>query len=107
MLVTKSFIFSHFFCSSTTSATKNQLYSPHSSCSFRWVGLAGAWLEVGPHKSESICLSAAVGSPGTYDLGSHLEVLCRSPGAPEVDAVSQSWRIESAFVVTAALASGS
>lgn len=69
--------------------------------------MAGAWIEVGPHKSKSICLSAAMGSPGTYDLGSRLEVLCRSPGAPEVDAVSQSWRIESAFVVDGASASGS
>ncbi|XP_021914689.1 trafficking protein particle complex subunit 8 isoform X2 [Zootermopsis nevadensis] len=92
--------------SSASAANKNQLYSPHSSSSFRWVGLAGTWLELGPHTSGKIYLSAAIGSPGTYDLGSRLEVLCRSPGAPEADAVSQRWHIESAFVVSSAPSSG-
>ncbi|KAJ9597037.1 hypothetical protein L9F63_027073, partial [Diploptera punctata] len=90
---------------SVSAANKNQLYSPHSSTSFRWVGLVGAWIDLGPHKSEDVFLSAAMGSPGTYDLGSRLEVVCRSPGAPEVDAVSQIWRIESSLVVSSALSS--
>ena len=91
------------FYSSASAANKSQLYSPHSSSSFRWVGLVGAWIDLGPHKSEVINLSAAIGSPGTYNLGSRLEVLCKSPGAPEVDAISQIWRIESSIVVSSAL----
>nr|CAD7396556.1 unnamed protein product [Timema cristinae] len=85
--------------SSSFLTNKNQLYSPHSSGCFRWVGLACSNLELSPHASESVCLSAAFGSPGTFNLGTRLEVWCRSRGAPEADSVTQSWRVESSLIV--------
>nr|CAD7454701.1 unnamed protein product [Timema tahoe] len=85
--------------SSSSLTNKNQLYSPHSSGCFRWVGLACSNLELSPHTSESVCLSAAFGSPGTFNLGTRLEVWCRSRGAPEADSVTQSWRVESSLIV--------
>nr|CAD7257197.1 unnamed protein product [Timema shepardi] len=85
--------------SSSFLTNKNQLYSPHSSGCFRWVGLACSNLELSPHASESVCLSAAFSSPGTFNLGTRLEVWCRSRGAPEADSVTQSWRVESSLIV--------
>nr|CAD7195798.1 unnamed protein product [Timema douglasi] len=85
--------------SSSFITNKNQLYSPHSSGCFRWVGLACSNLELSPHASESVCLSASFGSPGTFNLGTRLEVWCRSRGAPEADSVTQSWRVESSLIV--------
>ncbi|KAK7864298.1 hypothetical protein R5R35_009554 [Gryllus longicercus] len=81
-------------------ANKSQLYSPHSSAAFRWVGLAKAWLELPGHASATVALAAALGSPGTFDMGAHLEVWCCEPGAPAANAVSQSWRVESALIVS-------
>ncbi|CAG2060676.1 unnamed protein product, partial [Timema podura] len=79
--------------SSSSLTNKNQLYSPHSSGCFRWVGLACSNLELSPHASESVCLSAAFGSPGTFNLGTRLEVWCRSRGAPEADSPGNVCRV--------------
>lgn len=85
--------------SRSSSSSKNKLYSPHSSSTFHWVGLAGSCTELSPHDSTSVSLCAVVTGPGTFDLGSSVEVWCRACGAPEADNVAQVWRVESAVVV--------
>ncbi|XP_046999759.1 trafficking protein particle complex subunit 8 isoform X1 [Schistocerca americana] len=85
--------------SGSSSSSKNKLYSPHSSSTFHWVGLAGSCSELSPHDSTSVSLCAVTTGPGTFDLGSSLEVWCRARGAPEADSVAQVWHVESALVV--------
>ncbi|KAG8232488.1 hypothetical protein J437_LFUL011257 [Ladona fulva] len=60
-------------------ANKNQLYSPHPSGQFLWVGRISAMVNLLPHASsqEAITLTAAFPAPGTYNLASRLSVSCR------------------------------
>lgn len=52
-----------------------------------------------PYASAALPLSVAILSPGTYDLGAHIQVLCykaNQAGEP----VLQNCRLESAVIVT-------
>lgn len=71
----------------------------HSSKYFRWMGNGMSLQTLEPYASRVLQLSVAVLSPGTYDLGAHIQVWCRrlnQIGEP----VLQACRIESAIVIT-------
>ncbi|XP_046398527.1 trafficking protein particle complex subunit 8 isoform X2 [Ischnura elegans] len=58
---------------------KNQMYSPHPSGQFLWVGRVSAIVNLQPHapSQDPITLTAAFPAPGTYNLASRLSVSCR------------------------------
>ncbi|XP_071443920.1 trafficking protein particle complex subunit 8 isoform X2 [Hetaerina americana] len=58
---------------------KNQMYSPHPSGQFLWVGRVSAVVNLQPHapSENAIILTAAFPAPGTYNLASRLSVSCR------------------------------
>lgn len=77
---------------------KNELFNPHSSNYFRWMGHSEFVCSLKPFNSHKIHLNVAVIAPGTYDLGGRIEILCRSPNQ-RYDPVMQSCRVQSSLVV--------
>nr|XP_022915433.1 trafficking protein particle complex subunit 8 [Onthophagus taurus] len=80
--------------------SQRPLFSPFSSKHCRWVQLGSTIRRLPPLNSETIDLSLAVLGPGTYDLGSHLEIWCQKVNQAET-AILQSCRIQSSVIVTA------
>ncbi|GJQ66108.1 hypothetical protein Trydic_g5778 [Trypoxylus dichotomus] len=75
------------------------LFAPHSSKYFRWIKAGSVIKTIAPMSSEVVELTLAVLSPGTYDLGSHIEVWCQKQSKPET-AILQTCRIQSSVIVT-------
>ncbi|XP_054278415.1 trafficking protein particle complex subunit 8 isoform X2 [Macrosteles quadrilineatus] len=73
------------------------MYSPHSCHAFHWVGGTLRIVDLPPHGCRSVKMSAAVGAPGAYNLGSHLVLRARTTSS---DFTPQSWRTDSTLVVT-------
>lgn len=82
----------------TTSYNKSQLYAPQPCSSFYWVGCTRRLLSLGPHSALTIHMSATVGGPGAYDLGSHLFVQARHLN--DKNFVQQSWKSDALLVVS-------
>ncbi|XP_017768287.1 PREDICTED: trafficking protein particle complex subunit 8 [Nicrophorus vespilloides] len=75
------------------------LYYPFSSTQFRWIKTGSIVRTIEPFSSLNIQLSIAALCPGTYDLGSRIEVYCHQVDQLET-AVLQSCRVQSSLIIT-------
>lgn len=82
----------------TTSYNKSQLYAPQPCSSFYWVGCTRRLLSLSPHSALAVHLSATVGGPGAYDLGSHLFVQARHLN--DKNFIQQSWKSDALLIVS-------
>lgn len=80
--------------------SKSQLYLPHASSIVRWVGRLVSNVELAGRSTHTISLRAAIPSPGTFNLGAHLQVFCSLLGILDKEAVLQRMRLESAIVIS-------
>lgn len=71
----------------------------HPSKYFRWLGHGALVKTLEPYASAAIELSVAILGPGTYDLGAHVQVLCRKLNQTD-ESVPQTNRLESAIIIT-------
>uniref|UniRef100_A0A6P7FSR0 Trafficking protein particle complex subunit 8 n=1 Tax=Diabrotica virgifera virgifera TaxID=50390 RepID=A0A6P7FSR0_DIAVI len=77
---------------------KSSLFCTYASSNFCWLGNSKNLRTLHPLTTESISLTAAVSGPGTFDIGTYIEVFCKSAGQKE-DYVLQSCQIHPTLVV--------
>lgn len=79
--------------------SKSNLFCTYASSNFCWLSNSRINKNLNPLTTETIQLSAALSGPGTFDLGAHIKVLCRTANESE-SFVLQSCQIHPTLIVT-------
>nr|XP_023020027.1 trafficking protein particle complex subunit 8 [Leptinotarsa decemlineata] len=81
-----------------TCTNKANLFYSYASSNFCWLGNAKINKDLQPLTTDAVHLAVALLGPGTFDLGAHIQVLCKRSDYPE-PFVLQSCQIHSTLIV--------